>query len=982
MNVELIDRLVPAAELAGRGLGESAPAGLNFEQMVEQAEVGICITQHGRFQYCNAKFAQIHGYTPQQLTGTEILALVHPDCRQRVAEIVRLRAAGLHHAPYEARWLRRDGSAFDARIYGRTIAYHGEPAHLVTSSDISELVDAHRLSARRAGMLLGNELLCRSGSIEVDMAQRRLHLSAGAQVLSKASTSGSISLRAALRLLPLDDRALVLSKWRRAQLNLPFELRHRMRRADGSELRLLHRGVIEAGEPNGQLRLVAMLQDITEQSEAQAQVERLVNFHPVTGLATQARLLECMISALEVARRDRLPLALLYLRVPELGRIRHALGLSADDAMASTVAERIMAICRSKDTAAHLGAGEYALLLDPTTGSDERTALDMATRLLAALKVPAMVHGTELVMLGQVGIALFPGDSSSAEQLLEHAHAACGAEHGVSFYTEAAGARASRRLRLEAGLRYALERGELSLHYQPQVHLGHGRIVGVEALLRWRTPEFGNVSPAEFVPIAEEAGLIVGIGEWVFRTACEQSVAWVQAGLAPVRIGVNLSPRQLDESDIAQRLQAILLDTGAHPKHLGIEVTESLLTRDLEHVRRTLNELSAIGIEIALDDFGTGYSNIAMLRALPFDVLKIDRSLVHDVTAATEDVSITRAVLMLAQGLKIQVLAEGVETEGQLNLLVSNGCELIQGYIFSKPLPATEIEQMLREGRCLPEHFLRRQAKQRTLLLVDDEENVLSSLRRLLRSEGYQIVVARSGDEGLARLAEHDVDVILSDQRMPNMTGVEFLRRAKELYPDTVRMVLSGYTEIQSITDAVNEGAIYKFLTKPWDDERLRAHLKEAFRRKELSDENLRLAHQVKQANAELGQANARQQQLLARQCEQLGLEERRALNAQEFLEHVPVAVIGMDADGMVAFVNHGARQLMGAGHALVGRSAVEAFPPDWLEACRPQDGVHHLVAWKGQPCLLACAPFQDSSGPRGSLWSITPAAVAGSPAP
>lgn len=970
MNVDSIDRLAVAAACCS--------AGFDFEQMVEQAEVGICITQHGRFQYCNAKYAAIHGVAPHELIGTEFMAVFHPASHHRVSEIVRLRAAGQHHAPYEARCLRRDGSAFDGRIYGRLFVYRGEPAHLVTTSDISELVDAHRLSARRARMLTSNELLCRSGSIEVDWPQRRLHLSAGAQVLSKMPSNAPISLRAALRLLPLDDRTLVLSAWRRALLNQPFELRHRMRRADGSELRLLHRGVIEAGDGDGPAKPVAVLQDITEQTEAQAQIERLVNVHPVSGLATHARLLECLIAALEVARRDRLPLALLYLRVPELGRIRHALGPSADDAMAGTVAERLAAICRPQDTAAHLGAGEYALLLDPTTGSDERTALDVATRLLVALKAPALVQGTELVTVGQVGIALFPGDSSSAEQLLEHAHAACGVDHGVSFFTESAGRRAVRRLRLEAGLRHALDRGELSLHYQPQVHLGTGRIVGVEALLRWHTPAFGNVSPAEFVPLAEATGLIVGIGEWVFRTACEQSVAWARAGLAPVRIGVNLSPLQLDQPDISQRLQSIVLDTGADPNHLGIEVTESLLTRDLEHVRRTLDELSAIGIEIALDDFGTGYSNIAMLRALPFDVLKIDRSLVHDVTAAPEDVSITRAVLMLARGLKIQVLAEGVETEGQLNLLVSNGCELIQGYFFSKPLPAEAIGQMLRDDRRLPERFLKRQARKRTLLLVDDEDSVLSSLRRLLRAEGYQIVVARSGDEGLARLAEHDVDVILSDQRMPDMTGVEFLRRAKELYPDTVRMVLSGDTELQSITDAVNQGAVYKFLTKPCDDELLRAHLKEAFRRKEVSDDTLRLASQVREANTELGQANERQQQLLARQLEQLGLEERRALNAQEFLENVPAGVIGIDADGMLAFINRRARGLMGREHALVGRFVEEAFPADWLAASQQRDGIHRPVVWNGAPYLMACSELHEGGGLRGALLSITPATATG----
>ena len=532
---------------------------------------------------------------------------------------------------------------------------------------------------------------------------------------------------------------------------------------------------------------------------------------------------------------------------------------------------------------------------------------------------------------------------------------------------------AARRVRLAAALAESFARRELAFHFQPQVDLRDGTVIGLETLLRWEHPEFGAVSPAEFVPIAEDSGLIVEIGEWLFRSVCEQAVAWDRAGLPLVRIAINFGARQLEQADISQRLQTIILETGADPSHLGIEISEKVLMSDLDHARRILHELHAIGMAISLDNFGTSYSNLTVLRSLPLDVLKIDRSLIHDVTAAPEDVSITRAVLMLAKGLKLRVLAEGVETEGQLKLLIANGCELMQGFVFSAPLPAAAITQMLGSGRKLPETFLARQIKKRTLLIVDDEENVVSSLRRLLRGAGYHIVTASSGPEGLARLAEHDVDVIISDQRMPGMTGVELLRRAKELHPDTIRIVLSGYTELQSITDAVNEGAIYKFLTKPWDDEHLRAHVAEAFMRKGLADENRRLANDLLHANRELAQVNERQGALLTQQHEKLDLEACRALNTQDLLECLPTSIIGIDTEGTIAFVNRQARSLIGPDVPLVGFEADRALPVSWRAAWQQADGRHHRIALNGTRYLLSCAAISDRAMARGLLLSIVP---------
>ena len=541
------------------------------------------------------------------------------------------------------------------------------------------------------------------------------------------------------------------------------------------------------------------------------------------------------------------------------------------------------------------------------------------------------------------------------------------------FFKPPSNTSVARRLALESALRHAVERGELVLHYQPQIDLHSGTICGVEALLRWQHPSLGDVSPAEFIPLAEQSGLIVQIGEWVLRQACLQSVAWQRAGYVALRVTINLSARQLELPDLVQRIQAVLLQTGADPARLGVEVTESTLAADVTHAARTLSALRALGVKIGLDDFGTGYSNLSYLRTLPIDVIKVDRSFVHDVTAAPADVSVTRAVITMAHSLQMKVLAEGVETEGQLALLVANGCDQMQGYYFSAGVCAAEVEAMLRENRRLPERFIERQQRRRTLLIVDDEENIVAALKRLLRRDGYHIVTAYSAAEGLQRLTEVDVDVIVSDQRMPGMTGVEFLRRAKELYPDTVRMVLSGYTELQSITDAVNEGAIYKFLTKPWDDERVRAHIEEAFRQKEMADENRRLHREVQQANQELADVNQRLQRLLAAQREQMSLEEGRAASAREVLENLPAPIIGFDVEGLIAFVNRDAEALLPAGASLLGRDAEEALPAPLRDVWRSDDGVSRTVDLAGRRFRAVCRVMNGNSRSHGRLLVITP---------
>ncbi|MEO7335414.1 MAG: EAL domain-containing protein [Caldimonas sp.] len=675
----------------------------DFARLVDHPDVCLCVIQDGRFVHVNASFARMLGAAPRRFIGAQVLSFVHPNDRTRVREALCLQDATPRACKLEARLHGRDGKRFEATLRGHAVIHRGRQAHVVAMSELDELAAARHSSRRQARLLDRTQALCDSGFIEIDVARRTVRLSAGACRLVMIEGAGcELSFGQALRCVMPADRTRLLAQWRSACLETDFESAYRLIRADGSTLHVLQRGYLEPGMGRDVGRPVAVLRDVTDQRLAQQRIEQLQDLHPVTGLASRAALHRRAALAEDTARTTQLPLAMLVLRVPALDRIHDALGFTAGHSMMSILAERISSQCRAGDTVAQLERGEFAVLLDPASGADRSDASAIAHRVLAALESPTKIGSTEYFPGGRIGVAMFPDDANDASKLLECAHKASNnVEEKISFFTRTSGDPAIRRIKLETALVRAIEREEFTLHYQPQVDLANGRVVGAEALLRWHHRDFGAVSPAEFVPIAEEIGLIVALGDWVFRAACVQSVAWKKIGLTPIRIGVNFSPLQLRESDLVPRIEAILNSTGADPRALGVEVTESIVTHDFALAQRTLTAFSTLGMEISLDDFGTGYSNLSTLRSLRFDVLKIDRSLIHDITLGPDDVSLTRAVLMLARGLRIKVLAEGVETEQQVRQLMNAGCDLMQGYVFSKPLPVAQFEALLRAGRRL-----------------------------------------------------------------------------------------------------------------------------------------------------------------------------------------------------------------------------------------------------------------------------------------
>ncbi len=655
----------------------------------------------------------------------------------------------------------------------------------------------------------------------------------------------------------------------------------------------------------------------------------------LTGLPNRGLMLDRLHQAIAGHERSGESLAVMSIDLDRFKTINDSLGHQAGDSILRTVAERLSSTLRAEDTVAHLESDAFAVIL-PRVAS-EGSAADLAQRLMQAVAPPIEADSSLIHCTVSIGIAYFPRDADNAETLLKNAEAAMYAakragRNTFRYYAVALNATASRRLKLENALRGALARNELDLHYQAQIDLSrNGAICGFEALLRWTHAELGFVSPAEFIPIAEESGLIVPIGEWVLARACRQARQWVETYDANLRMAVNLSARQFSLPNLPQVVAAALKETGLPARNLELEVTESLIMQDIEQSARTLRELKAMGITLAVDDFGTGYSSLAYLKRFPLDILKIDKSFVTEITSNPDDAAICASIIAMAHSLRKKVVAEGVENDAQLGFLAQQHCDRAQGFLFSKPVAAAAAGDLLHNGLSLSSLPTHAAMRTRTLLLLDDEANILTSLKRLLRREGYTILIANNSTEAFELLSAHPVGVVVSDQRMPDMTGTEFLSRVKELYPDTIRMVLSGYTDLQSVIQAINEGSIYRFLTKPWDDDQLRGVIREAFQRQEMSQENALLNQQIREHSARLLEMNERLESLLGQKTDRIARDEALIGAAQEAFYHVPVPLVGIDDNGMIVLANSRALDLWPG--ALPGCELADALPAE-LATC------------------------------------------------
>ncbi|HEY5762352.1 MAG TPA: EAL domain-containing protein [Rhodocyclaceae bacterium] len=499
-----------------------------------------------------------------------------------------------------------------------------------------------------------------------------------------------------------------VARFAEAQARAPFgglDEEFRIRRADG-ELRWVHLRTFAIRDREGLIAGVGgAMRDISAAVAQQKHLYQVTHFDGLTALPNRMLLQERLTASVAMARRNDWLLGLLLIDIDRFKIINDTLGHAVGDELLQQAAMRLRACLRDSDTVGRMGGDEFAVVL-PDMDSAEMAAI-VARKVVEVIAEPFVIDGQELFVSASVGISLYPDDAADIDVLVRNADAAMyrakdSGRNAYAFYTAEMNVRARRRLGLETDLRQALARDEFELHYQPKVNCRSGAIAGVEALIRWRHPERGLVGPDEFIPLLEETGLIVPVGDWVMRTACAQMQEWHTAGFAQLDIAVNVSARQMEGRRLIEAVRVALDATGLPAAALEIELTESLLMRDPPAVVDMLSELKAMGLQVAVDDFGTGYSSLSYLKRFPLDNLKVDRAFVQDIAASAGDASITRAVIHMGHELALKVVAEGVETAEQLEALQIAGCDEIQGYYFSRPLPPKDILELLRSGRTLP----------------------------------------------------------------------------------------------------------------------------------------------------------------------------------------------------------------------------------------------------------------------------------------
>jgi len=606
--------------------------------------------------------------------------------------------------------------------------------------------------------------------------------------------------------------------------------RETVRRKDGSSLAVeAHRHVQRFGDD---WIIVSVLRDITEREEASRQLEHLAHFDALTGLPNRARFSDTLKQSLLIGSPPGLDTAVLFIGLDHFKNVNDTLGHAVGDELLVQVSQRLVRCLHDGDTVGRIGGDEFAVILVMEDGV--KGAALIARKVQDALREPFQLNGHELTVKASIGITIHPDDADEPETLIKYADTAmCQAKQAgrdtIRFFTTKMNTDALGRLDLEIALRRAVKNGEFVLHYQPKARLEDGTIAGFEALLRWERPGHGLVPPSAFIPALEESGLIVDVGSWVIDTVCRQIDRWRHSAVGSVHVSLNVAGRQFMEGDLEGDVQRALEAHGV-PAHLvELELTESTLMVNTDRTIATLRNLRALGVTISIDDFGTGYSSLAYLRRFPIDKLKIDISFIREITTNTDDAAISLAIIKMAHSLNMDVIAEGVETEAQLSYLRRHRCDQMQGYYFRKPLPVLAVEELLLAGEGLPARP-RSEPSAATLLLVDDDPHVLLALQMLLGDDGYRILTAASALEGFNMLALEDVQVILCDQRMPDMTGTEFLARVKEMHPEALRILLTSGDDESALIASINRGEVYRYYTKPWDAAELRNNLRQAFR--------------------------------------------------------------------------------------------------------------------------------------------------------
>lgn len=580
-----------------------------------------------------------------------------------------------------------------------------------------------------------------------------------------------------------------------------------------------------------------VISDVSARVRAESTLAYRTRYDTLTGLANFEHFKNRLGEACRESEHHHNAVALTLLNIDNFKAINATFGAAAADQLLQAVVERVAPLLGRSDFLARLSADEFGILQSEVLGSQDVSSVVDAV--VSAMAIPFRVEGHELFVTASAGIAWTQENAVGPDDLMSHASLALrnakqAGGGSYRWYSIFLAEEVEWTLRLHNDLQHALSNEQFEVYYQPVVESLSQEIVGVEALLRWQHPEQGLLYPGDFLQVVESGGLMVELTDWVLDRACSDLQRFMDQTGRVLWVSVNISPNHFVRGDVVSSVKDALERTGLAPSCLNLELVESTFLSFDEPVRRALDNIRTLGVGLMIDDFGAGFSSLNYLKQVPASRIKIDRSFVRDVVSDSADAAITRGVIALAHKLNLKVVGEGVEDQYQLGFLLRNHCDLIQGFLSGRPMPfeqllAFDLSTEIRAAFAEVNGGESGNQASRRLLILDDEPNILRSLKRLLRRDGYDIHTVTSAEEALNLLALYEFQVVLSDQRMPEMTGTDFLSRVKELYPDTIRIVLSGYTDLDSVTDAVNRGAIYKFLTKPWDDEQLRDQIKQAF---------------------------------------------------------------------------------------------------------------------------------------------------------
>ncbi|MDT4291531.1 EAL domain-containing protein [Methylomonas sp. MO1] len=649
----------------------------------------------------NAAAERLFGLAREYILGKNITdAVFAPDGRADWAEILSTTDSGAFQ------FLGTQG-VFDAELRVAAFRRNGLEVRTLFLNDISERQRAD--AALRESLARFHAATRATGDVvwDWDFASNDIWWSENFQIVFGYTADEILpSFDFWARRIHPDDRDRVVAHLQAtvAGSEKTWSEEYRFRRKDGSYADLFDRGQLLCDDTGRGVRMIGAIQDITARKQAELQIRYLATYDGLTGLPNRDLIQDRIAQAIAHARRAGSQLALLYLDLDRFKVVNDGYGHPFGDAVLKVAAERLGSLIRDGDTVSRLGGDEFLILL--TDLNKDSDAYFLAQKVVQNLDSPLLVQGRNIHLSVSIGVSVFPQDGETAEALIDNADVAMYrakdlGRNTCQFFTREMSEETLRRVNIETRLREALAAGQFQLAYQPKVNLKNGQISGCEALLRWQHPEMGAVSPAQFIPIAEDSGLIVPIGDWVLRAACAQAKAWTDAGLPPVCVAVNISARQFLQQDVISWVMNTLQATGLPASQLELELTESLIAEDVEKVIATFSQLRSAGVKLSIDDFGTGYSSLSYLKRFRVDTLKIDQSFVRDMLTDPEDATIVLAVIALAHNLAFKVIAEGVETEPHCQFLREHHCDEIQGYYFSKPLPASEFEALLRTGKHL-----------------------------------------------------------------------------------------------------------------------------------------------------------------------------------------------------------------------------------------------------------------------------------------